>query len=262
MKTIIVIPTYNEHDNIRELIPCIRKETQGLALDMLVVDSASPDRTADAVREIQKEDRGVFLLEQPKKLGLGKAYLDGVDWVLQHSYDCMIMMDADFSHHPKYLREIVKGLETHDLVIGSRYIPCGGLQDWPVHRIGLSRFANWYARTLTGLPFSDLTAGFAGYRTDLLRRIVRYRIHAEGYAFTIEMKHLAILQGARALEIPIVFTDRTKGDSKISKRVILESVFFCLKRFFQRKRIRAALAKIQSNQSDGRENAVCEKTAR
>ena len=249
MKAIAVIPTYNEKNNIRELIATIRQETQGLDLDILVVDSASPDGTAEEVRDIQMQDRQVLLLEQKAKLGLGKAYCDGMQWVLDRSYDCLITMDADFSHHPKYLSQLIKTIEDKDIVIGSRYTKGGGLENWPFYRLCLSRFANWYARTLTGLPFSDLTSGFQCFRTDLLRKILRYRIHTEGYAFLVELKFLAIMQKARYAEFPIIFTDRTRGDSKISKRVIWESMLFILQRSTQRGRVRQVLKSLEAKRS-------------
>ncbi|MFH1799448.1 MAG: polyprenol monophosphomannose synthase [Candidatus Omnitrophota bacterium] len=242
MRTIIIIPTYNESQNIAELILLIWPECNGFDVNVLVVDSASPDGTADKVRELQKNEPRLFLLEQSAKLGLGRAYLDGMTWVLSRSYDAIVTMDADMSHHPKYLRSMLDTIKDHDLVIGSRYIPGGRLQDWPAARRFLSRFANWYASTLTGLPFHDLTSGFQCFRADLLRKILRYNIHTEGYAFLVELKFLSIIQRARFHEIPIVFTDRTHGTTKISKRVILESMLFVLTRFFQRRRVRKALS--------------------
>ena len=242
MKPVIIIPTYIEKDNIQELIPGIRAAVNH-PLDILVVDSASPDGTANAVREIQKKDKAVYLLEQKAKLGLGRAYLDGMQWVLERDYDCVFTMDADFSHHPKYLNGFLDAIQSHDLVIGSRYVPGGGPENWPLLRRLLSRFANGYAKALTGLPFEDLTSGFHCFRAPLLKKILRYRIHTEGYAFLIELKFLAILQGASFHEIPIIFGGRTKGDSKISKRVMFESMLFVLTRSFQRGRIKKNLPK-------------------
>lgn len=230
MKPVIVIPTYNEGENIQDLVTAIRAENLNPVPDILVVDSASPDGTAETVLNIQKHDPLLHLFRQNAKLGLGKAYLDGMRWALERDYDCLVTMDADFSHHPKYLHRLFREIGTYDLVIGSRYIPGGELKNWPESRRMLSRFANWYARTLMGLPFSDLTSGFHCFRTDLLKKILQNRIHAEGYAFLMELKYLALLYGARFCEVPIIFSDRTKGDSKISKKVILESALFVLKR--------------------------------
>lgn len=243
MKAIVVTPTYNEADNMEELVRTIRTEVQ-TPLDILVVDSASPDGTADRVRELQKKYPGLHLYEQKAKLGLGRAYLDGMQWVLDREYDCLITMDADLSHQPKYLRDHLREIQHHDLVVGSRYVPGGGLYNWPRRRLVMSRFANWYATTLTGLPFQDLTSGFQCFRTPLLRNILRYRIHTEGYAFLVELKFLAIMQHARYKEIPIIFANRRSGDSKISKRVMFESMFFIFNRSFQRGRVKKTLREI------------------
>ena len=242
-KPVIVIPTYNEKENITDIINVLSEKALRPKPDILVVDSASPDGTAERVMEIQKTDSSVHLFKQSGKLGLGKAYLDGMSWVLKRDYDCIFTMDADFSHHPRYLQQILDAIQEHDLVIGSRYAKGGSLENWPWHRRFLSRFANGYAKLLTGLPFSDLTSGFHCFRRELLKKILRYRIHTEGYAFLIELKFLAILQKARYKENPIVFSDRTKGESKISKRVILESMLFVLSRSFQRGRVARSLMK-------------------
>jgi dolichol-phosphate mannosyltransferase len=245
VKPIIVIPTYNESQNIGELITRIRAECHHPELDILVVDSASPDRTADRVREIQKNDPKIFLLEQSAKLGLGRAYLDGMGWVLSRSYDVLFTMDADMSHHPKYLDAMFKEIQNHDLVIGSRYARGGGVENWPLARQCLSRFANWYASTLTGLPFHDLTSGFQCFRIPLLEKLLRYNIHTEGYAFLVELKFLSIIQHARFGEVPIVFTDRTRGASKISKAVIGESVRFVLRLSSKRSKVRECLKEMR-----------------
>lgn len=244
MKPIVVIPTYNERENIQSLIDAIFEQAPN-NLEILVVDSASPDKTADAVREIQIKYPRVHLLEQRAKLGLGKAYLDGMQWVLARNYDCLITMDADFSHQPQYLKCHLKEIENHDLVIGSRYVKGGDVENWPKYRWMLSRFANWYATTLTGLPFQDLTSGFQCFRTALLKKILRYRIHTEGYAFLVELKLLSILQQAHYKEFPIIFANRRSGDSKISKRVIFESMFFVLARSVLRAKVRRNLKEFQ-----------------
>ncbi len=249
MKPIIVIPTYNERENISELVSLIHKEAGEWSLSILVVDSASPDGTAKVVRKLQGQYPHLYLLEQTAKRGLGNAYLEGMRWALERDFDYLITMDADFSHHPGHLNDMLQKIEHSDLVVGSRYIAGGELRNWPKRRRFLSQFANWYARTLTGLPFSDLTSGFHCFRTPLLRKILRYRIHAEGYAFLIELKFLAILQGARFGEIPIIFNDRTKGDSKISKRVILESILIVLLRSLHRARILRLVKQAKSQTS-------------
>src|SRR3989338_5115612 len=222
MKSIVIIPTYNEKENIEGLIREIRTRSKHLSLDVLIVDSASPDGTAEKVKQVQVNDPDLYLIEQKAKLGLGKAYWEGIEWAFKRNYECLITMDADFSHDPKYLPDLIERTKEYDVVVGSRYIRGGKLKDWPLMRRCLSRFANWYACTLTGLPFYDLTSGFQCFRTALLRKVLCCDIHTEGYAFLVELKFLSILQQARYQEIPILFTDRTRGSSKISKHVIIE----------------------------------------
>ncbi|OGW79366.1 MAG: hypothetical protein A3G33_03225 [Omnitrophica bacterium RIFCSPLOWO2_12_FULL_44_17] len=235
MKSIVIIPTYNEKENIEGLIREIRTRSKHLSLDVLIVDSASPDGTAEKVKQVQVNDPDLYLIEQKAKLGLGKAYWEGIEWAFKRNYECLITMDADFSHDPKYLPDLIERTKEYDVVVGSRYIRGGKLKDWPLMRRCLSRFANWYAKTLTGLPFFDLTSGFQCYRVAFLRKIMAYPIHAEGYAFLIELKYLATVLGAKIGEIPIVFTDRKNGNSKISKKVILESIFFVFRLALQPK---------------------------
>ncbi len=237
MKPIILIPTYNERENIAQLIAAIKAEDPGSHFQILVIDSASPDGTAEVVMGLQKKDPGIHLLTQRAKLGLGRAYLEGMRWALAQGYDLIFTMDADFSHHPRYLARFMKEMQTHDLVVGSRYVPGGELKDWPRPRRILSRFANGYAARITGLPIADLTSGFHCFRSDLLRKVLRYPLRAEGYAFLIALKFWSVVQGATVSEVPIVFSDRTQGTTKISKRVIFESIFFVWKCFFQRHRL-------------------------
>jgi dolichol-phosphate mannosyltransferase len=244
MRPIVIVPTYNERENIRDLITTIRQEVTQYDLHILVVDSASPDLTSEVVCELQGRDATIFLIKQSAKLGLGTAYQEGMRWVLDRGYDRVITMDADFSHHPRYLESFLRESDRYDLVVGSRYVSGGELQNWPRSRRMLSRFANWYASRITGLPFSDLTSGFHCFHSDLLKLILKDPLRAEGYAFLIALKFLAVVHGAQCLEIPIIFSDRTKGESKISERVILESVFFVWKCFFQRHRLKKAKAQI------------------
>lgn len=240
MTPVILVPTYNERENIGDLVSTIRAETWDLPpIDILVIDSGSPDRTAERVLELARKDPHLYLLEQPRKLGLGRAYWDGMNWALGRQYDVIITMDADFSHHPRYLKKMLHDVRSHDLVIGSRYVPGGELRNWPWTRRILSRFANWYAMRLTGLPVNDLTSGFHCFRRELLKKVLRYPLRADGYAFLIALKFWAVLQKARLSEIPIIFSDRTKGDTKISKQVIFESIIFVWKCFFQRHRFHA-----------------------
>jgi dolichol-phosphate mannosyltransferase len=229
-KALIVIPTYNERENIQEMVPMIFDvKAPGWALEVLVVDSNSPDGTGQILEEMKARFPGLRVFHQAKKLGLGKAYLDGFKYMeesLGGAYDAVITMDADFSHHPRYLPPLLAKLDDADLVVGSRYIRGGRLENWPWDRKVLSRFANFYAKTLTGVPVHDLTAGFHCFRRETLRKVLKLQdlfIDAEGYAFLIELKFLTTYLGYRVGEIPIIFADRTKGQSKISERVILES---------------------------------------
>lgn len=228
-KALIVIPTYNERENIERLISTIQSvETHRYHMDILVVDSNSPDGTGEVIEDLRRRNSNLYVCHQPKKLGLGKAYLDGFRYMkeqLPTPYDVIITMDADFSHHPRYLPAMLEMLDNYDLVVGSRYVRGGGFENWPKQRILLSRFANLYAKTLTGLPVNDLTSGFHCFRKEALRRVLKFKImmRADGYAFLIELKFLAAREGFRIKEVPIVFCDRTIGSSKISRRVLFES---------------------------------------
>ncbi len=228
------VPTYNEKRNIAALVRTIREKTAGLAVDILVIDSASPDGTAEVVTELQKQDAGLFLFRESSKLGLGKAYLDGMQWALKKEYDLLVTMDADFFYYLRYLRPLLEEASRHELVVGSRYIKGGRLENWPVRRLFLSRTSNWVARTLTALPFKDLTSGFQCFQMPLLKKILAHPIRTEGYAFQVELKFLAVHSGASFIEVPIVFSDRINGVSKISKSVILESMGFVIKLWAER----------------------------
>lgn len=230
-KALIVIPTYNEKENIQEMVPMIcAVHVPDWQLEILVVDSNSPDGTGPLLEEMKKTEPRLHVYHQSQKLGLGKAYLDGFRYLEEElsgpSFDAVLTMDADFSHHPRYLAGMLQKLADCDLVVGSRYVAGGRLENWPWDRKVLSRFANFYAKTLTGVSVSDLTAGFHCFRREALRNVLklqRFFIDAEGYAFLIELKFLTTYLGYRVGEIPIIFSDRTKGTSKISERVIFES---------------------------------------
>ncbi len=229
-KALIVIPTYNERENIQEMVPMIMGgRVPEWQFEILVVDSNSPDGTGKVLDEMKARIPGLHVFHQTEKLGLGKAYLDGFRYLeesLGRAYDAVFTMDADFSHHPRYLPAMLQKLETCDLVVGSRYTPGGRLENWPWHRKVLSRFANFYAKMLTGVPVHDLTAGFHCFKRETLRKVLKLQhlfIDAEGYAFLIELKFLTTYLGYRVGEVPVIFADRTKGQSKISKRVIFES---------------------------------------
>ena len=223
---LVLIPTYNERENA-ELI--IRKVlTLPRAFDVLVIDDGSPDGTAAVVRGLQAEFAGrLHLEERGGKQGLGTAYIHGFRWALAHGYEYVFEMDADFSHNPDDLlrRHEACALHGFDLAIGSRYIQGVNVVNWPMSRVLMSYFASWYVRLVTGMPISDATAGFKCYSAQVLRAINLDRIHFVGYAFQIEMKWLAYQLGFRIKEVPIIFTDRTRGTSKMSKGIVQEAFF-------------------------------------
>ena len=231
-RPLVVIPTYNERDNVAPLASALLSSA-GENLEILFVDDDSPDGTGQTIREIQRAPGGkrVHLLERATKLGLGSAYRDGFAWALERSYDPICQMDADFSHDPLALQSLLASLEGCDIALGSRYIPGGALVGWPWHRRWLSRFANLYARTLTRTPIDDLTGGFKAYRATVLKSILP-AMGAEGYAFQIQGIVAAHRKGYAVREVPISFRDRQRGKSKLSRRVIVEAVFAVLRLVF------------------------------
>jgi len=221
---LVLIPTYNERENA-ELI--VRKVfSLPVAFDLLIIDDGSPDGTADIIRQLQQEfpDR-LFLEERTGKQGLGTAYLHGFRWALQRDYGYVFEMDADFSHNPEDLIRLYEACtqQGYDLAIGSRYIQGVNVVNWPMNRVLMSWFASAYVRFITGMPIMDATAGFKCYSAKVLRTVVRHRIRFVGYAFQIEMKWLAYKYGFRIKEVPIIFTDRTRGTSKMSKGIFKEA---------------------------------------
>lgn len=224
-KNVVVIPTFNEKENIEAIINAVLRLEP--AFDVLVVDDNSPDGTASIVKEIisKNKDR-VFIIEREGKLGLGTAYISGFQWALENGYDYICEMDADFSHNPEDLiRLLEKCQDGNDVAIGSRYIRGVNVVNWPMGRVLMSYFASIYVRLVTGMPFKDSTAGFKCYSRKVLETINPDRIHFIGYAFQIEMKFNAWKHGFKVIEVPIIFTDRTKGTSKMSKGIFKEAVF-------------------------------------
>ena len=221
MKNLIILPTYNESKNIVEIIELIFKQDD--SLDILVIDDNSPDGTADIVKNLKNDN--IFILERNSKKGLGSAYVEGFSWSLENNYQNIVQMDSDLSHDPKEILPMINLLKTNDLVIGSRYK--GGLRviNWPVRRLYISYFANLYARIITGVPVKDLTAGFKAWRSDTLEKINFNQCSSQGYCFQIETSFRAFQKGCKLIEHPIVFTDRTVGESKMSKNVMIEAVF-------------------------------------
>ena len=224
--TLIVIPTYNEIDNIGLLIHDIFRIAY--EVDILVVDDDSPDNTSGLVTDLQNKFIGkLFLLVRKSKIGLGKAYIDGFKWALKKSYKFIIEMDADYSHNPKDLIDLHKVCKNndYDIVVGSRYINGINVVNWPFSRILLSYIASFYVRIITNMPVKDPTSGFVCYKRSVLESLNLNQIKFVGYAFQIEMKYKAFNKNYKIKEIPIIFTDRVRGVSKLTKGIIAEAVF-------------------------------------
>ena len=230
-KVLVIIPTYNEADNIPRLLPVILAQAPNI--DILIVDDGSPDGTATVVRKMMKRSRRIHLLERPGKMGLGTAYVAGFKYALQHAYDYMFEMDADFSHDPKEIPNFLSQVQEYDLVIGSRYTNGVRVLNWPMRRLLLSYYANIYTHIMTGLPLHDATGGFKCYRRRVLEAINLERIKSNGYAFQIEMSYKAWKKGFRLVEIPIVFLDRQVGTSKMSRHIVYEALLMLWKLRFR-----------------------------
>ena len=225
MRKLVIIPTYNEKENISAMIDKVFSLPE--PFEMLVIDDGSPDGTAAIVRERQKEfPATLHLLERSGKQGLGTAYLTGFRWGLEQGFDYICEMDCDFSHNPDDLVRLLKAaLDGSDLVIGSRYITGVNVVNWPMKRVLLSYYASAYVRIVTGMPVRDATAGFVCYSANLLRKIDLSKIRMKGYGFQIEMKYTAWKLKAKVTEVPIIFTERTFGASKMSKGIFREALF-------------------------------------
>jgi dolichol-phosphate mannosyltransferase len=223
-RALVVVPTYNERENLTRLVPQILK--QDSRLEILIIDDASPDGTGELADRIADDEPRLHVLHREGKLGLGTAYIAGFRWALQRDYDVVFEMDADFSHDPAHLPEFLEAIREYDLVIGSRYVHGRvTVVNWPIPRLLLSYTANVYARLVTGLPIMDATAGFKCFRRRVLEAIQLDRVGSEGYSFQIEMSLRAWRQGFSLGEIPIVFADRDIGESKMSRKIILEAVW-------------------------------------
>ncbi len=235
-KTLLIIPTYNERENITRLVALIRKIVPEATV--CVVDGNSPDGTADAVKAMQRNDAGIILIEQAKKNGLGGAYRAGFARALaEKDIDTVITMDADFSHHPRYLPDLIAARASCDMAIGSRYVRGGGTHGWGLGRRLLSRFGNQYARFVTGMPFHDCTSGFNAISADLLRKTDWQLCGASGFAFLMELKWALMRRKPSWKEVPIVFEDRKAGESKISARIVYEGILLPLRMRFGKKRV-------------------------
>jgi len=233
MKTLIIIPTYNELENLRPLLQEIFSYAQ--ETDVLIVDDNSPDGTGKLADEIHNENSQVHVLHRAGKLGLGTAYIAGFKYAVAHDYDAAFEMDADFSHDPRYLPDFLKAIERADLVIGSRYIPGGGTPNWSFLRRFISGGGNIFARFMLGIPVQDCTAGFRCYRRQVLESIDLDTIQSQGYAFQVEMAYRVMRQGFKIVETPIVFMDRRIGKSKMSRKIVIEAFIYVLRARFGKK---------------------------
>ena len=235
MKTLIVVPTYNEIQNVDALLDALMALQP--AVDVLVVDDGSPDGTGRRVDERAMGEPRVKALHRPRKMGLGTAYIAGFTQGLDAGYDAVMEMDADFSHNPSYVPALIRASERFDLVIGSRYVESGGTRGWGFHRRVLSEGANLFARTLLGLSIRDCTAGFRCYRASALRRIDFKQVLAEGYSFQVEMLWRILGTGGTVGEVPIVFEERRHGRSKISRAEVFRAVATVLRLRREKKRL-------------------------
>jgi len=222
-RALVVVPTYNEAVNLPSIVPQIL--AQDPRLDVLIVDDNSPDGTGELADKMAAADGRVHVLHRPGKGGLGKAYLAGFRWALERDYELVFEMDADFSHDPKFLADFLRAAEEADLVIGSRYKTGVNVINWPISRLLLSLGANQYARWITGMDIMDSTGGFKCFHRRVLETIDFDRVRSNGYSFQIEMSFRAWKKGFRLLEIPIVFTDRVEGQSKMNKRIMREAIW-------------------------------------
>ncbi|HEY5123356.1 MAG TPA: polyprenol monophosphomannose synthase [Ignavibacteria bacterium] len=232
-KILVIIPTFNESENIEKIISevLLNSDVQN-SYNILVIDDNSPDGTAMLVEKMNNPS--VRLLKREKKMGLGTAYVTGFKYAIENGYDMVFEMDADFSHDPKYLKKFVEKInEGYDLVIGSRYIKGVSVVNWPLRRLLLSYFANIYTRIVTGLHVKDTTAGFTCYRVTALSQLNLDNIKSNGYSFQIEMKFKFYKKGFRLFEIPILFIDRRAGESKMSRKVVYEAYFMVWKLKFK-----------------------------
>ncbi|MGD0650541.1 MAG: polyprenol monophosphomannose synthase [Verrucomicrobiia bacterium] len=222
-RALVIIPTYNEKENIRNVIGLALQ--QDPSLEVLIVDDNSPDGTGDIVEEISRKQPRLHLLRRAGKLGLGTAYIAGFKWGLTRGYDYLMEMDADFSHDPNELPNFLKKIEEADLVLGSRYWNGIRVINWPLSRLMLSKGAAWYVRLITGLPVTDPTGGFKCFRREVLEAIELDKVRSNGYAFQVEMTYKAWMKGFRVAEIPITFVDRYAGQSKMSGKIVREALW-------------------------------------
>lgn len=221
-KLLIILPTYNEKDNVGIITANILQQQPNA--DILIVDDSSPDNTAAAVRKIQENSQNIKLIVRDKKEGLAKAYITGFKYALSHNYDYIMEMDADLSHNPSYIKDFLREIQHYDLVLGSRYITGGGIANWGILRRLISRAGCFYAKSILNLNIQDLTGGFKCFRKSTLENINIDKIYSNGYCFQIELTYRTIKRNMKVKEIPIVFTERKNGNSKMTKSIVLQAI--------------------------------------
>jgi len=223
LKILIIIPTYNESENIGKLLPEVLEKDE--RIDILVVDDNSPDGTADIVRTMMQNEPRIHLLEREGKLGLGTAYVAGFKYALENGYDAVMEMDADFSHDPAEIPNFIRQMAEYDFIQGSRYIQGVNVINWPMSRLLLSYFANYYIRVITGMPVQDGTGGYRLIKREVLESIDLNKIKSNGYSFQVELLFKTYRKKFKIKEIPIIFMDRVQGKSKMSKKIVREAIF-------------------------------------
>jgi dolichol-phosphate mannosyltransferase len=221
-KIVVLIPTYNERENVSLIVSRLRVAVPGA--DILILDDNSPDGTGEVADQLAAEDSQVRVLHRTSKAGLGAAYLAGFSWALEQGYDVLVEMDADGSHQPEQLPTLLMALANADVALGSRWVPGGSVVNWPMHRKALSRGGNLYVRLLLGMPIGDATGGFRAYRASALRAVDLHEVASQGYCFQVDLAWRAIRGGLSVVEVPITFVERTIGDSKMSQDIVNESL--------------------------------------
>lgn len=223
MKSLVIVPTYNEAENVRPLLEAIFAKAPNV--NVLVVDDGSPDGTGQIVSEIAKHDQRVHLLARTKKDGLGKAYIAGFQWGLAQGYEALVEMDADFSHRPEDLVKLLEAIKQNDFVVGSRYVSGGATKNWSLLRKIISRGGSLYSRMILGFPLNDWTGGFNAWTRKALETIRLDSVKSNGYSFQIELKYKALRGGCKGTEVPILFEDRRVGQSKMSSKILIEALY-------------------------------------
>ncbi len=221
-QTLLILPTYNEIENI---VPFVREVLSNIQTHILIVDDNSPDGTGTLADQLSKENPFISVLHRSKKLGLGSAYVTGFRWALERPFEVIAQMDSDFSHSPKDLPRLIEALAHCDIALGSRYIEGGSIENWPKSRLLVSEIGNIYARSLLGSNVRDLTGGFKAFKRKVIESLALDQILSDGYAFQIETTYRSLKNGFRLTEVPIVFKDRTRGKSKISRKVLWEAMW-------------------------------------